>query len=225
MVFRIACLQFPHLDRFDHWRRYRQSADVRQDWYQRRGLAQAWNIGKSPLLSPLVGFAAAFLLLSLMKAVVKNRKLYEAPEGTQPPPFWIRALLLLTCTGVSFAHGSNEGQKGMGLIMLILIGTVPTAYALNHAVTKKQSQDFVAVSEQAGNTLNKYVSPNAVIADARDEVTTYVRTKEFTPNTMLALRQLVSDIGNETVLFGELSKATASATFAMTCTWSSKLSA
>jgi PiT family inorganic phosphate transporter len=165
---------------------------------------QALNIGKSLLLSPLVGFAGAYLLLSLMKVVVKNKKLYEAPEGTQPPPFWIRALLLLTCTGVSFAHGSNDGQKGMGLIMLILIGTVPTAYALNHAVTKQQSVDFIAVSEQAANTLNKYVSPNAVIADARDEVTTYVRTKEFTPNTMLALRQLVGDIGNETVLFGEL---------------------
>ena len=133
--------------------------------------AQALNIGKSLLLSPLVGFAGACLLLSLMKAVVKNKKLYEAPEGTQPPPFWIRALLLLTCTGVSFAHGSNDGQKGMGLIMLILIGTVPTAYALNHAVTKQQSVDFIAVSEQAANTLNKYVSPNAVIADARDEVT------------------------------------------------------
>ncbi len=166
--------------------------------------AQAMNIGKSLLLSPLVGFAGAFLLLSLMKVVVKNPKLYEAPEGTQPPPFWIRALLLLTCTGVSFAHGSNDGQKGMGLIMLILIGTVPTAYALNHAVTRKQSDDFISVSEQAGNTLNKYVSPNAVIADAREEVTAYVRTKEFTPNTMLALRGLVSDIGNETVLFGEL---------------------
>jgi len=168
--------------------------------------AQALNIGKSLLLSPLVGFAGAFLLLSLMKAVVKNRKLYEAPEGTQPPPFWIRALLLLTCTGVSFAHGSNDGQKGMGLIMLILIGTVPTAYALNHAVTKRQSQDFVAVSQQAANTLNKYVSPNAVIGDAREDVTAFIRTKEFTPNTMLALRQLVSDIGNETVLFGELAK-------------------
>jgi PiT family inorganic phosphate transporter len=168
--------------------------------------AQAMNIGKSLLLSPLVGFAAAFLLLSLMKAVVKNPKLYEAPEGTQPPPFWIRALLLLTCTGVSFAHGSNDGQKGMGLIMLILIGTVPTAYALNHAVTRQQSDDFIAVSQQAGNTLNKYVSPDAVIADSRDEVTAYVRTKEFTPNTMLALRELVSDIGNETVLFGELRK-------------------
>src|SRR4029077_11264 len=165
--------------------------------------AQAMNIGKSLLLSPLVGFAGAFLLLSLMKAVVKNRKLYEAPEGTPPPPFWIRAVLLLTCTGVSFAHGSNDGQKGMGLIMLILIGTVPTAYALNHAVTKRQSQDFVAVSEQAANTLDKYVSPNAVISEAREDVTAFIRTREFTPNTMLALRQLVSDIGNETVLFGE----------------------
>jgi inorganic phosphate transporter, PiT family len=167
---------------------------------------QALNIGKSLLLSPIVGFVVAGLLLSLMKVVVKNKKLYEAPEGMQPPPFWIRALLVLTCTGVSFAHGSNDGQKGMGLIMLILIGTVPTAYALNHAVTRRQSQDFIAVSQQAAGTLDKYVSPNAVIADAREDVTTFIRTREFTPNTMLALRQLVSDIGNETVLFGELAK-------------------
>jgi PiT family inorganic phosphate transporter len=141
-----------------------------------------------------------------MKAVVRNVKLYKAPEGAAPPPFWIRALLLLTCTGVSFAHGSNDGQKGMGLIMLILIGTVPTAYALNHAITRKQSQDFVAVSEQTANTLNKYVSPNAVIGDARDEVTDFIRTKQYTPNTTLALRQLVNEIGNETALFGELAK-------------------
>ena len=113
---------------------------------------------------------------------------------------------MLTCTGVSFAHGSNDGQKGMGLIMLILVGTVPTAYALNHAITHKQSDDFIAVSQQTANVLSNYVSPNAVIADAREEVTDYIRTKEFTPNTMLALRQMVSDIGNETVLFGELAK-------------------
>jgi PiT family inorganic phosphate transporter len=168
--------------------------------------AQATNIGKSLLLSPVVGFVCAFLLLYLMKAVVKNRALYEAPEGTEPPPFWIRSLLLLTCTGVSFAHGSNDGQKGMGLIMLILVGTVPTAYALNHAITRQQSDDFIAVSEQAAGTLSKYVSPDAVIGDARQEVTDYIRTKQFTPNTMLALRQLVSDIGNETTLFGELAK-------------------
>jgi inorganic phosphate transporter, PiT family len=102
--------------------------------------AQATNIGKSLLLSPVVGFICASLLLLLMKAVVKEKKRYEAPEGTQPPPFWIRGLLMLTCTGVSSFHGSNGGQKGMGLIMLILIGTVPTTYALNHAVTPRQSK-------------------------------------------------------------------------------------
>jgi PiT family inorganic phosphate transporter len=165
---------------------------------------QATNIGKSLLLSPLVGFTVAALLLLLSKALLKNRKLYEAPEGTEPPPFWIRALLVLTCTGVSFAHGSNDGQKGMGLIMLILVGTVPTAYALNHAVTARQSQDFIAVSAQSADVLNHYVSPNAVIGDARDEVTDYIRTRNFTPNTMLALRELVTDIGNEMALFKEL---------------------
>jgi inorganic phosphate transporter, PiT family len=166
---------------------------------------QAANVGKSLFLSPIFGFVLAYLLLLLMKAIIKNKKLYEAPEGTEPPPLWIRGLLILTCTGVSFFHGSNDGQKGMGLIMLILVGTVPTAYALNHAITPKQSQDFIAVSQQAANTLSKYVSPNAVVGDDREEVTNYVRTKEFTPNTMLALRQLVNDIGNEVQVFGALS--------------------
>ncbi|MGA9736864.1 MAG: inorganic phosphate transporter [Candidatus Sulfotelmatobacter sp.] len=165
---------------------------------------QAANIGKSLLLSPIVGFCCAGLLLLLAKALIKDPKLYAAPEGAAPPPFYIRCLLILTCTGVSFFHGSNDGQKGMGLIMLILIGTVPTAYALNHAVTYKDSQDFIAVSHEAADVLNKYVSPNAAIGDAHDDVTNYIRDKEFTPNTMLALRTLVSDIGNETALYKEM---------------------
>jgi PiT family inorganic phosphate transporter len=168
--------------------------------------SKAKEIGESLLLSPLVGFVCAFLLLWLMKAVIKNKALYEAPVGTEPPPFWIRSLLVLTCTGVSFAHGSNDGQKGMGLIMLILVGTVPTAYALNHAITRKDSDDFIAVSQQAAGILSNYVSPNAVISNPQDEVTDYIRTKEFTPNTMLGLRQLVTDIGNEAALYGELAK-------------------
>jgi inorganic phosphate transporter, PiT family len=166
--------------------------------------AQAANIGKALLLSPVVGFGCAGLLLLLAKALIKDPKLYTAPEGAEPPPFYIRCLLILTCTGVSFFHGSNDGQKGMGLIMLILIGTVPTAYALNHAVTLKDSQDFIAISEQAADTLTKYVSPNAVIGDAHEDVTTYIRDKNFTPNTMLALRTLVNDIGNETSLYKEM---------------------
>src|SRR5277367_1973764 len=166
--------------------------------------AQAANIGKSLVLSPIVGFFLAGLLLLVMKAIIKDKRLYEAPSGTEPPPLWIRALLIFTCTGVSFFHGSNDGQKGMGLIMLILIGTVPTTYALNHAVTANQSQDFVAVSHQTAETLDKYVSPAAVVGDPREEVTDFIRTKEFKPSTMLALRVLINDIGTEMAQFKQL---------------------
>ncbi|MGA9564948.1 MAG: inorganic phosphate transporter [Candidatus Korobacteraceae bacterium] len=165
---------------------------------------QALKIAKSLVFSPIIGFAVAALLLQLSKVFIHDPRLYKAPEGDAPPPFWIRALLVLTCTGVSFAHGSNDGQKGMGLIMLILIGTVPTAYALNHALTAQDSVDFIAVSQQAGNVLDKYVSPNAVVADPREDVKEYVRTKEFTPNTMLALRNTVNDVGTEVANFKEL---------------------
>ena len=165
---------------------------------------QAANIGKSLLLSPIVGFVCAALLLMACKALIPNKALYEAPKGNEPPPFYIRALLVLTCTGVSFFHGSNDGQKGMGLIMLILIGTVPTAYAVNHAVTTAQTADFVAVSTQAADAISHYVSPSAVIGDSRDEVTDYIRTKQFTPNTMLALRELINGIGTEMAQYKQL---------------------
>jgi inorganic phosphate transporter, PiT family len=166
--------------------------------------AQALGVGKSLLLSPLVGFLCAGALLMLTKLFLKDRRLYEAPKGTEPPPFWIRALLVLTCTGVSFAHGSNDGQKGMGLIMLILIGTVPTAYALNHAITGRQTADFVAVSHQAEDTLRKYVSPDAVVGDPRTEVADYIRTKDFKPASMLGLEQLVNSIGGEAALYKDM---------------------
>jgi inorganic phosphate transporter, PiT family len=165
---------------------------------------QALKIGKSLVFSPIIGFAVAALLLQLSKVFIHDPRLYKAPEGDAPPPFWIRCLLILTCTGVSFAHGSNDGQKGMGLIMLILIGTVPTAYALNHALTTKDSVDFIAVSQMAGNVLDKYVSPNAVVADPREDLKEFVRTKQFTPNTMLALRTTVNDVGTEVANFREL---------------------
>jgi inorganic phosphate transporter, PiT family len=167
---------------------------------------QAANIGKSLVLSPIVGFFVAGLLLLIMKAIIKDKQLYEAPKGNEPPPWWIRGLLILTCTGVSFFHGSNDGQKGMGLIMLILIGTVPTTYALNHAVTASQTQDFIAVSIQTAASLDKYVQSSASIGDPREELTDYIRTKEFKPNTMLALREMINGIGTELAIFKELSK-------------------
>jgi PiT family inorganic phosphate transporter len=90
----------------------------------------AKSVGLSLLISPVVGFVCSAVLLLLAKALIKVPALYAAPPKDQPPPFPVRCLLILTCTGVSFAHGSNDGQKGMGLIMLILIGIVPGAFAL-----------------------------------------------------------------------------------------------
>ncbi|WP_394827372.1 inorganic phosphate transporter [Pendulispora albinea] len=167
---------------------------------------QASSIGKSLLLSPLVGFVSAAVLLRVMKAAVTNARLYQAPEGIDPPPFWIRALLLFTCTGVSFAHGSNDGQKGMGLIMLILIGTVPTAYALNHAIPASQTQDFIAVSHQTAETLARYAPSEVVVGDARAEVTRYIRTRKLTQDTVPATRTMIGDIAADMAVFKELAQ-------------------
>jgi PiT family inorganic phosphate transporter len=163
---------------------------------------QAIKVLKVLLISPLIGFAAAALLMLVSKRLIKYPSLYEAPKNNQPPPWPIRALLLLTCSGVSFSHGSNDGQKGMGLIMLILIGTVPTAYALNHAVTASDMQDFIVASEQAGHILDRHVDPRGILgSDARAEVTDYIRTKQLQPDTVLALRELVEDLDHEVALY------------------------
>jgi inorganic phosphate transporter, PiT family len=158
------------------------------DWGQAAGVFRAL------LVSPIFGFVLAMLLLLLLKAVVKVPALYKAPEGDAPPPIWIRALLWFTCGAVSFGHGSNDGQKGMGLIMLILIGTVPTVYALNHAVGPGQVQDFAAVSEQAANALASHATPGAVSTNPRQDLTDYIRTKQVTPVTLTAAHDLALQI-------------------------------
>jgi PiT family inorganic phosphate transporter len=164
---------------------------------------QATKVLKALLVSPVVGFVFAGLLVYVSKQMIKYPSLYEAPKDNQPPPWPIRALMVLTCTGVSFFHGSNDGQKGMGLIMLILIGTVPTAYALNHAVTANDIQQFIAASEQAGHILDRHVDKNGILGeDARAEVTDYIRTKQLQPDTILALRELVEDVNHEVALYG-----------------------
>ena len=216
--------------------------------------AQAGKVFQVLLISPLVGFTAAGLLMLYAKYGVKSAivrilmgllggaaggyfaffvfktwlwtgafavfiglsvvlasrwlsnypAIFEAPKGTEPPPLPIRALLILTCSGVSFSHGSNDGQKGMGLIMLILIGTVPTAYALNHAVSASDVQTFISASENAGKVLDQHVDKSGILgADARSEVTDYIRTRKIQPDTILALRELVEDLNHEVALYKE----------------------
>jgi inorganic phosphate transporter, PiT family len=165
---------------------------------------QVTKVFKALLFSPIIGFGLAAVVFLLFKLVARDPRLYEAPKGSAPPPFYIRILLILTCGGVSFAHGSNDGQKGMGLIMLILVGTVPTAYALNHAVGAKEVQTFAAVSTQVAGALNNYVEPGTVLQDADAELQNFVSTKKYTPNLMLALQQEVNDIRNEATRYGSL---------------------
>src|SRR5450830_1070468 len=167
--------------------------------------AQATKVGYSLLLSPLVGFGCAALLLLALRAFVKNRALYEEPKGHKPPPFWIRALLVLTCTGVSFAHGSNDGQKGMGLIMLILVGTVPMAYALNRAMPIDNVTQFVAVAHVTQESLLKG-KPAMPVAQAREALSTYVRTKALATDTLPAIGALTASVGDQVKSHGSLAK-------------------
>ena len=151
------------------------------------------------LVSPLIGFSAAWLLLTILKATVRIPALYKEPEGETPPPFWIRGLLILTCTGVSFFHGGNDGQKGMGLIMLILIGTVPTAYALNRTMHEEDVNTFVAVSLRAQTALAHYSGDAAALplSDARASALQVVRDRKVTPQGVSALAVMTDSISNQ----------------------------
>jgi len=118
-------------------------------WADGVNWSKAKDVGLALLISPAIGFCVAALLLIVMKILIRNPKLYTAPDANHPPPGWIRALLMFTCTGVSFAHGSNDGQKGMGLIMLILVGILPTTFALKDA---SSGQEFDALRQELKNT-------------------------------------------------------------------------
>ena len=141
-----------------------------------------------------------------MKAVIKKPELYKSPKGNSPPPWWIRGLLVLTCTGVSFAHGSNDGQKGMGLIMLILIGTVPTVYALNRAMPPSQMTEFVTNSTAAAKVVEAKAAGYNVTGDPRPAVTSYVALHKISEGTFPSLAALMGDISMQVSEYGSLTK-------------------
>ncbi len=100
---------------------------------------KAGEVGLSLLISPAFGFVLALMLLSLLAVLFrKNASLFKSPEGDAPPPWWIRSILILTCGLVSFSHGSNDGQKGIGLMMLILIGIIRAKFALDDRIAKNE---------------------------------------------------------------------------------------
>jgi len=173
---------------------------------------KATEIGEALLISPLIGFGAAAILFLILKTLIRIPALYTEPKGNQPPPWWIRGLLILTCTSVSFAHGSNDGQKGMGLIMLILIGTVPTAYALNRAMPEAQMTQFVQNSTAASTVLTAHTNGATVDpAKMRGVLSDYVAHRQFTSDTIPAIAGLVASISNEVTQYGTLNKVPADA--------------
>ena len=170
---------------------------------------QATNIGKALLLSPLFGFGLAAILLVAVKHALPSgikSQLFAEPKGDQPPPAWVRGILILTCTLVSFFHGSNDGQKGMGLIMLILIGVVPTTYALNRAMPASQIAQFEANSQAASAVINAKAAGYNVIGDPRPAVTQYVALREITGGTFPSLAVLVKSISDQVTQYGTIAK-------------------
>jgi PiT family inorganic phosphate transporter len=108
-------------DAFINTRSLRDSVDWGQIWTVLRALA----------VSPVLGFVFAGLLYFAVRRLIKDPHLYERPHGDRLPAKWVRGLLILTCTSVSFSHGTNDGQKSIGLIMLTVIGLMPAMFALN----------------------------------------------------------------------------------------------
>jgi PiT family inorganic phosphate transporter len=120
--------------------------------------SQASKIGSSLLISPLFGFSLTIILMFLLRRLTRKTEygdmLFKEPKKNAPPPMWIRIILIFTCTSVSYYHGSNDGQKGIGLVMLILIGIVPSFFALNKNVAPSSLSGSFAKIETVLNALD-----------------------------------------------------------------------
>jgi len=177
--------------------------------------SQAYRIGQALVFSPLLGFVAAAAALLALKALVRDRTLFTPPKGDAPPPWWVRGLLILTCTGVSFAHGGNDGQKGMGLIMLILIGVVPTAYALNRTMPESATPAFISAARQAEAVFAARAGgqPDMTPEAARTAIGTAMRDRTLdTPRVYAALHTLSRGIDQQVTSYGALRLVPAAAT-------------
>ena len=155
---------------------------------------QLQKVGYALLLSPLLGFLGAGLLLLGMRVVARRKTLFSAPQGRQPPPLGIRALLVLTCTGVSFAHGSNDGQKGIGLIMLILAALMPLSFAVDRGQAPAQVQQLRELAHRAELQLRR-LAPEDIPTAPRRVLLDYQSEQRLTPEVLPALAAQLHNIG------------------------------
>lgn len=147
---------------------------------------KAREIGASLLISPLFGFSMTIVLMYIIRRMTKRavygEDLFKEPKKNAPPPLWIRSILILTCTSVSYSHGSNDGQKGVGLVMLILIGIVPSYFALS---SQENPSSFVSSLVKVEQVLQT-IDPSPLSASEREKLSA---TKEMNG-------RLVQKLGN-----------------------------
>ena len=168
--------------------------------------AKAQDVGLALVVSPVVGFVCAGLLLLLCKLLIRHPALYSAPEGNKPPPWWIRLILIGTCTGVSYAHGSNDGQKGMGLIMLILIGILPGTFALNMNASSKDVQ-AVAMDSAALAPVFASQAAGQTSSNPSQDISNYLKGKtSLSPTVFAALAACTADVSAKLKTAGSFDK-------------------
>ena len=174
---------------------------------------QAKNVLMSLLISPVIGFTGALLLMFLIKRMVRDPVLYSDPAG-KVPPRGVRSLLIFTCTAVSFAHGGNDGQKGMGLIMLILIGVAPAAYALNRTMPDSSTPAFIQQVEAARSVFERYSGGIVVTAaEAPDVLEKAVHEQSVErPQLYAALDVISADVVAQIRSHGAIAHVPAAAT-------------
>jgi phosphate/sulfate permease len=120
------------------------------------------DVGLALFISPAIGFGLTLAVVTVLKKVKNTEALFEEEPKRKHPPFWTRILLILTCTSVSYSHGSNDGQKGVGLIMIILIGLIPAKFAIDSSKTPGHLYENVA---GISVTLSKLDSANLSFED------------------------------------------------------------
>lgn len=161
---------------------------------------KAGEIGLSLIVSPLFGFGMAALLLLAAKRYTPMRSLLAAPPKDVPPPPGVRALLVATCSGVSFAHGSNDGQKGVGLMMLILIGVLPSGFALDFRAgadrMQRATRATVAIErviDQHGDAASapERASLHVQLRAAREHLGPHARVRDIPAGERFQVRQAV----------------------------------
>ena len=183
---------------------------------------KAVEIGQALLFSPLFGFAVAIVLMYILKKSISNKDIFKEPKKDTPPPIWVRAILITTCTLVSFFHGRNDGQKGIGLVMLVLIAFLPHYFAINTEVDPFELQSEVAVVQ----TIVTKIDTNKLSVTERESYSKVLKgviglkeifadktlnAKTLTVETKLEIRKDVLNINKHTKKLMESDAVTLSA--------------